>query len=405
MAKKIAMGLNEALQLMFNAIDILDTEILPLLSCVDRIAGCDLRANVNSPSIDASLKDGFGIVSSDIASASKSNPVRLKLAGYIAAGGTEDIPVTSGTAVQLLTGAKIPKGADAVVAEEFVTKKGNELFVEIHAEPGRNILAKGVDVALDTTIVQRGQKLTPGIIGILAAAGHSHISVVQNPLVSIVATGDEVVAPGAPLPEGKLYASNISTLGAWCHRYAFRPQLRLVKDNPDALLETFKKQIEESDAMITSGGAWTSDRDLVAQTLARLGWQQVFHRIRIGPGKAVGFGLLDKKPIFILPGGPPSNLIGFLQIALPGLLKLAGHRHHHLPTMTVRLGATLDGGHSNWTQFIFGTLKQGSEKPEFHHIDNASRLRSMAEAEAIVTIPEGKTVLTAGTDTTAQILL
>ena len=404
MVKKVAMGLTEALQLMFNAINTLKTEKLPLLECVDRVTACDLLAKVNSPSVDASLKDGFGVISSDIAYATAEKPVRLHRAGLMAAGGTEEIPVTSGTAVQLLTGAGIPPGADAVVAEEFVTIKGDEILVHIHAEPGRNILKKGIDVSYGRTVAQQGEKLTPGIIGILAASGHSNIEVIRNPLVSIVATGDEIVAPGRPLPKGKLYASNISTLSAWCHRYKFQPRPILVKDDPDALFKTFTEQIVENDVMITSGGAWTSDRDLVAKTLARLGWHQLFHRIRIGPGKAVGFGLLDSKPVFILPGGPPSNLIGFLQIALPGLLKLAGHKLQQLPVMPVRLGTTLDGRHKDWTQFIFGTLENQQGKVEFHPLENASRLRSMAEAEAIVTIAEGQTILPAQTETIVQLL-
>ncbi len=404
MTEKITMGLDEALQFVFSEINRLDTETLPILSCVDRIATSDLKAKVDSPSVNASLKDGFGVVSSDIALASRINPIRLKITGVMAAGGKKEVSVTSGTAVQLLTGAKIPTGANAVVAEEFVTQKDNDIIVHIHAEPGRNILSKGIDVTRGKTIAQCGQILTPGTIGILAAAGYSHIDVTRTPSVSIVATGDEVVAPGKPLDEGKLYASNICTLGAWCHRYKFKPELLLVKDNADALFETFQQQIAEKDVLITSGGAWTSDRDLVAQTLERLGWRQVFHRIRIGPGKAVGFGILHSKPVFILPGGPPSNLMGFLQIALPGLLKLAGHSLQQLPVIPVTLGTTLETQHKKWTQFIFGTITNNQGKRLFQPLENASRLRSMAEAEAIVTITEGQTILPAGTDILAQLL-
>ncbi|MBL0715318.1 MAG: molybdopterin molybdotransferase MoeA [Desulfosarcina sp.] len=404
MTQKLLMGLDEALQLTLGAIRPLDSETVALPDSVDRAVACDQTARVDSPSVDASLKDGYAVVSGDVASASESHPVPLKLAGCMAAGGEQDVRVATGTTVQVLTGPRIPSGADAVVAEEFVPVAGDDILVGITAEPGRNILAKGTDVALGKTIARRGQRLSPGMVGILAAAGHSHIEVVGKPFVAIVATGDEVVAPGQPLPEGKLYASNISTLGAWCRRYHLQTRLALVKDDPEALLDTLKTQAADADALITSGGAWTGDRDLVAQTLARLGWRQMFHRIRIGPGKAVGFGLLEDKPVFILPGGPPSNLMGFLQIALPGLLKLAGYQRPQLPTMSVELAFELNGRHADWTQFVFGRIEGHPDRPVFHHLDNASRLRSMAEAGAVVAIPEGQTVLPAGSQVVAQLL-
>ena len=180
--------------------------------------------------------------------------------------------------------------------------------------------------------------------------------------------------------------------------------MAIVKDDPDEILSTLKSAAKESDAILTSGGAWTGDRDLVAKMLDKLGWKQVFHRIRIGPGKAVGFGLLYDKPVFILPGGPPSNLMGFLQIALPGLLKLAGHSHPALPAVNVRLASDLTGSHSDWTQFIFGMIEHQPGLLIFHHLRNRSRLRSMAEAQAIVAIPEGHTVLSAGSMVSAQFL-
>jgi molybdopterin molybdotransferase len=333
------------------------------------------------------------------------NPVRLELIGSMAAGGSDDLRVRPNTTVRVLTGAKIPQGADAVVAEEFVTTDNSSVVVQIDAEPGRNILPRSSDVALGQTIAKQGALLTPGLVGLLAAAGHSHVDVVRQPEVAIIATGDEVVAPGQPLPDGKLYASNITTLGGWCRKYGLGTHLSVVKDDPEKILSVLERAVSEFDAVVTSGGAWTGDRDLVAQTLERLGWRQAFHRIRIGPGKAVGFGTLGSTPIFILPGGPPSNLMGFLQIALPGLLKLSGFRQTGLPQAKVRLATELTGRFADWTQFIYGVLDIDSEPAVFHRLDNRSRLRSMAEAQAIVAIPEGCTVLPLGSLVSAQLLV
>lgn len=405
MVRWLAVGLDEALKLTLERIKPLpETESIVLSESIDRVASEDHYARVDSPSVDASLKDGYAVSAQQVAEATPDYPVRLKLAGCMAAGGSQDLTVTTETTVRVLTGAKIPQGADAVVSEEFVSTDGDTILFNIYAEPGRNILTKGSDVAVGKCIVRQGRTLTPGLAGMLAAAGYDRVSVIRNPKVAIVATGDEVIAPGLPLPEGKLYASNMTTLGAWCVRYGLQPQMEVVKDDADAILKMLSRHIQTADAVVTSGGAWTGDRDMVAQILERLGWKQVFHRIRIGPGKAVGFGLLNQKPVFILPGGPPSNLMGFLQIALPGLLKLSGHLHPALPLVKARLASDLSGRHADWTQFIFGVLETRTEIPLFHPLRNSSRLRSMAEAQAIAAIPEGKTLLPAGTVLPVQLL-
>lgn len=403
MIETLDIGLDEALKLMFERISPLPPEEIGLFESVGRVVAHDVTALVDSPSVDASLKDGFAVISDDIESATPGNPVRLKLAGNAAAGVASDARVTPGTAVQVFTGAKIPDGADAVVAGEFAETDGDTVTVTNFAEPGRNIMLRGTDVAVGRTVVEKGQTLTPGICGILAASGHGRVSVFRGPTVGILATGDEVVAPGAPLPEGKLYASNLTTLGAWCRRYGWEARMDIVPDAAERLERSLTGLLAETDAILTSGGAWTGDRDLIARILAKLGWQKAFHRIRIGPGKAVGFGLLDDKPVFILPGGPPSNLMGFLQIALPGLLKLAGHRRTGLPRTAARLASHLTGRHAHWTQFIYGVLENtGCDLPRFRPLKGGSRLRSMAEAHGIVAIPEGETVIPAGTVITVQ---
>ncbi|OPY61416.1 MAG: Molybdopterin molybdenumtransferase [Syntrophorhabdus sp. PtaU1.Bin002] len=240
--------------------------------------------------------------------------------------------------------------------------------------------------------------------GLLAVAGHSIIPVFMTPVVGIIGTGDELVEPGKPLAEGKLYASNIITVAGWCNRYKMKPHMTIVEDDHDAIFNVLKALSDETDAMITSGGAWTGDHDMVAQVLEELGWKQVFHRIRIGPGKAVGFGMLNEKPVFILPGGPPSNLMGFLQIALPGLLALSGHTNPSLPRINARLGSELKEGKHNWTDFFFGTLERGEGLPTFYPMRKRSRLSSIAEATAVASIPEGQDHLSEGSVIDVELL-
>jgi molybdopterin molybdotransferase len=405
MHKTLPIGLKEALQLTLGHIDPLSVEDVLLLDGLSRALAADIDAKVDSPSINASLKDGYAVISRQVQGASKECPVSLKLIGSLAAGAEGNVEVLPGTTVRVLTGAKIPEGADAVVAEEFVTVADEKITFLKDAEPGRNILPKSSDVASGKMVARRGTVLSPGLIGLLAAAGHSRLPVVRCPVVAIIATGDEVVAPGQPLPDGKLFASNITTLGGWCRRFGMETHLTVVRDEVQEIGDALSRYAEVADAIITSGGAWTGDRDLVAQILESLGWRQVFHRIRMGPGKAVGFGTLHAKPVFILPGGPPSNLIGFLQIALPGLMKLAGHQNCGLPKVNVRLTSQLSGRSADWTQFIYGTLERSADLPIFHALRSKSRLGSMAEAQAVVAIPEGTTMLPAGAVVAAQALV
>jgi len=400
----LSLGLAEALQITLEHMKPLAVERIELAKSTDRIAASDLYALVDSPSIDSSSKDGYAVLSHDVAGATPEMPVRLKMAGHLAAGGRREIEHKQGTTIRVLTGARIPAGANAVVSDEFVKPEGNAILVMNFAEPGQNILRRGRDVGSRSCILRQGQQISPGIVGLIAAAGHSIVPVFKNPTVAILGTGDEIVAPGELLGEGKMYASNIMTINAWCKRFNMKTLMKVAGDDLDTLTGTLKTTAADADAVITSGGAWTGERDLVGQTLEGLGWQQYFHRIRIGPGKAVGFGMLAGKPVFILPGGPPSNLIGFLQIALPGLLALAGHAHPGLPRVHARLAADLEGRERDWTRFFFGSLKEEEGFLVFHPLQGSSRLRDMAEAEAIASLPEGKERLLKGSVISVQLL-
>ncbi len=406
MEKKLKIGLAEAISLLAEVVQPLKAEELPLAESVGRVLAEDPYANVDSPSVDGSLKDGYGIVSQDIAGATTKNPVRLNLATTVHAGEEVKERVDSGYAARLFTGAEIPPGVEAVVAEEFTWLDGENLYVMNNAEPGRNILYRGSDIGVGELIARGSTLISPGLLGLLAAAGHSILPVVRTPSIAIIASGDEVVAPGRKLPKGKLYASNITTLAGWCHRYGFAVSVEVVADKADRIEKMISRFHLTHDAIITSGGAWTGDHDLVAKVLESMGGKRIFHRLRIGPGKASGLVMLANKPVFILPGGPPSNLMGFLQIALPGLMRLAG-RTDALPTCVVRLSQRLHTQFRDWTQFYYGGLEPGKKDaiPIFSPIRNESRLRSMAEADAVVALPEGETELSADQLVMAQSLL
>jgi molybdopterin molybdotransferase len=392
-----------ALQLTLESISPLDSEVLSLSHVTGRLAAGDLYARVDSPSVDASLKDGYAVRSADISHATPQDPVQLRLIGSVSAGGRFEGEVVPGSAVRTLSGARIPSGADAVVSEEFTRKEGHLVTVINHAEPGRNILRQGSDVCIGQMLVSAGTLLRPAQVGLLAAAGYSEVPVIRRPLVAIIATGDEVIAPGQELSAGKLFASNLVTLNAWCSLYGMKTNLSVVQDDAELIERHLHEAIAVSDAILTSGGAWKGERDLVVGLLDQLGWQKVYHRVRMGPGKAVGFGLWQGKPVFCLPGGPPSNQMAFIQLGLPGLLKLGGQRQPGLPRTVVKLGKHVEG-QRDWTQFIPGRFQKREEELLFYPLRVTSRLGSMAEAEGLLAIPEGTAAIPQGAMVSVQVL-
>ncbi len=393
---KNPISFTEAYALTIENIQPLPAELVPLLQTVDRTPAQDLLALVDSPSANVSLKDGFAVKAADIAGASPETPVRLALAGTSAAGGGWRGVLKSGQTVRMLTGAPLPDGAESVLAEEYTRVEAETVLALRNAEPGRNILYRGSDVRCGDVLARHGERLRPTTVGLLAAGGHGQIDVVRQPRVHILATGDEVVAPGEPLGEGKLYASNLVTLAAWCKRYGFAVHTAIAPDEAEPLRNALLEHLELGDALLTSGGAWSGERDLTVRLLDELGWKKFYHRVRIGPGKAVGFGVFAGKPVFCLPGGPPSNHMAFIQLALPGLLRLAGWTKPGLPLRLAHLEKTVQG-QVDWTQYIHGRLEKDESNLRFHPILDASRLQMMAETQAVLAIPEGVEEIKAGT--------
>jgi len=393
-----------ALDLTLNRTSPLETIVIPVSESSDYIAADNVTAVVDSPSANVSMKDGYAVRSVEISGASSQSPVRLTLLGITAAGQKPPYAVEPGTAVRILTGAEIPKGADTVVAEEFTARVGNTVTINRKAEPGRDILLKGSDVDKDEIVINAGDKLKPGNIGLLAAGGLENVRVFHKPRVALIATGDEILLPGQPLTEGKLYASNLLTLNAWCRKYGMMTELEVIGDDEHLLRKKLKQAIDRHDAVITSGGAWTGERDLIGRVLNDLGWEKIYHRVRLGPGKAVGFGILEDKHIFILPGGPPSNLVAFLQLALPGLLRLSGHNNPELPKVQAILRQTIKG-QAGWADAVFGMLENENGTTGFYPITGKSRLSNMARAEALLLIPEGIAQVSTGQTVNVQLLV
>jgi len=227
--------------------------------------------------------------------------------------------------------------------------------------------------------------------------------VYQYPKVAVIATGDEVVIPGRKLGQGQLYASNMVQIGAWLTQLGLPHRTELVADHKDDLQAAIEKHLPRVDLFLTSGGAWGSERDLILDVVAEMDWQGVYHRVRMGPGKPVGFGLLHSKPFFILPGGPPSNEMAFLQLGLPALRKMRGESPVAFATTSATLSRDVYGK-KQWTDFIHARL----EKRHGHLFVQPARLnsalQSMAQKQALIIIPEDRDDIPAGEVLDIQLL-
>ncbi len=400
-------GYEEAFNLVCSNLQPVGVEETPLDSCVGRIMSEDLVALISYPSTDVSLKDGFAVRSEEVSGASIRRPVRLRVIGSVFAGSGFEGKVKQGSAVKICSGAPIPQGLNAVVSGEFCREaSADKVWIRADAEPGRNVLRAGGEITAGSTIARKGEVLRPGCLGLAAAAGISRVRAYRRPRAALIGVGDEVISPGQHLLPNQLYASNLITLGAWLTSFGVSHVWSVVKDHEKAIKTELLKHLPSADIILTSGGAWGSERDLVVGTLHRLGWQRIFHNVRIGPGKGIAFGLLEGKPVFCLPGGPASNEMAFLQIALPGIFRMCGRKRHPLATVSARLTENVRSRHRAWTEFKDATLSldfEGGYTVTLYR--NRSRLQAIAYANCLICVPEGTECLNRGDIIPVQLLL
>jgi molybdopterin molybdotransferase len=385
---KTLIGFEEALGLTLANVSAGETEILPLNQLTGKILAENIIARVDSPSGTSSRKDGYAVVSADLAGATRETPVKLTVVGKLAAGDSAKLKIASGQAVRVTTGAPLPEGADAVLSEEFCEASDETITAYNVAEEGRNILPRGSDIRRTETVAARGDTLSPALIGLIASAGLDSAPVYKAPKVAVIASGDEVVIPGKPLAEGQLYASNMVEICSWLTFFGISHSAMLVGDRRKEIQSAITAGLAEADAFVTSGGAWGSERDLIQEVVEQLDWQGIYRRVRMGPGKPVGFGLLAQKPFFILPGGPSSNEMAFLQLALPAIMKMKGDPKFSFPAVRAQLKETVRG-HKDWTQFIHARLEKEKHQLIVRPAKLKSRLISMARKDALIIIPEG----------------
>jgi molybdopterin molybdotransferase len=328
----------------------------------------------------------------------------LSVIGSLVAGDESgSVAVTSGKAIRIMTGAPIPPGATSVVAAEFTTESQNKVTVTADAGVGRNILFKGSDIQTGQCILKKGTLLRPGHLGLLASAGVGRLMCHPFPRVAIAATGSELVWPGDDVGPGKVAASNMVTASAELQRLGIDASSCVLRDNLDRLEERFRELVNEADLLITCGGVLDGDKDLTMKAMERLGMVKIFHRVRIGPGKGACMGRIGNTIVFNLPGGPPSNHVALVLLALPGCRRLMGIENCFPQKRNVVIEKTLTG-QKNWTQLTYCRVGYEGDRLIASWLSDCGRLERIGAANALVELPEGCEMIESGSHAGAWII-
>ena len=231
------------------------TEQVSLSEAYGHVLAEDIVAPLNVPPFDRAVVDGYAVRAADTFGADEDKPLTLKYCGQVSVGEAPDVVVENGTTVEIVTGAPLPKGADAVVMLEHTVQKKSAISIYRPVSRGENVMKAGSDIHKGETVLKKGQMLSSREIGVLAALGLTRVAVYKRPRVAIISTGAEVVEPGKPLSAGKIYDINAYALSAAVLECGGQPvSFGIVPDEKDQLRTALIKALNSADVVITSGG-------------------------------------------------------------------------------------------------------------------------------------------------------
>ncbi|OWR32603.1 molybdopterin molybdenumtransferase [Saccharibacillus sp. O23] len=404
----------------------LGSESVPLEQAYGRILAKPLIAAHDVPAFDRSPYDGFAIRAEDSAAASGENRVAFAVIDHIGAGAVSARTLGPGEAVRIMTGAKLPEGADAVVMleqtqetsipEAALRAADNRTFTGRTAgaeqaesqplspsaaftirkpfAPGENVSFRGEDMREGEEILPEGSLIHPGTIALLATFGDREVEVAKLPVVGILATGTELLEPGAALEPGKIRNSNgpmiaaqLRRMGVPCRMYA------AAADRLDDMLDTVRLALGETDCLITTGGVSVGDFDLLPAVYERLGAEVLFNKVAMRPGSVTTVAVLDGRCLFGLSGNPSACYTGFELFARPALLAMMGAEKIYPMRTRAVLGE--DFGKANpFARFIRAVYDGRTVRPAGFNKSNA--VSSIGRGNALIMLPGGTRGFAAG---------
>lgn len=299
-------SLAEALALYPLHVRPLRTQPTPLQAALGHVLRAPAQARCDLPRFSQSALDGYVLTNDDAAS-----PGTLIITDTIAAGDTGELkPLQNGECQRILTGARVPPNAGAVIGQENTTVADGRMTFSEALRPGANIRWQGEELRENTTIGKTGQRLTPGHLASLSAAGISEVMVTRMPRIRVLVSGDEVKTAGTPLLDGQIWDANGPLALAWLHAQGYEAELRYISDSREAVADALNAALEEVDLIITTGGVSVGDKDYIIPVAESLGVARVFWKVAQKPGKPLYFAQRGDRTLIGLPGNPGAVLIG-----------------------------------------------------------------------------------------------
>ncbi|MDO3394627.1 gephyrin-like molybdotransferase Glp [Nocardioides cremeus] len=371
----------------------------PLMESLGLAAAESVVSPIALPPFDNSAMDGYAVHRADVVGAGPDDPVELPVVGEIGAGNARLLALSPGTAAKIMTGAPMPAGADAVVPYEWTDRGVARVRIDKAPGEGQHVRCSGEDVSVGDLLIDEGTVLGPRHLGLLASVGRATIAVRPRPRVVILSTGTELREPGTQLGHDSIYDGNSYLLAAAARRAgALAYRVGIVPDQPRAFLDALEDQLVRADVVVTSGGISMGDYDVVKEALAPLGtvW---FGPVAMQPGKPQGFGTVgeDDTLIFTLPGNPVSSYLSFELFVLPALRAMMGLSPLSRPTVPMRLTHAITSPPGR-RQFLRATTEPGHGRISPVGGPGSHLVGDLAEADALVVVPEDVTRLPAGAE-------
>jgi molybdenum cofactor synthesis domain-containing protein len=382
-------------------------EIL-LLDAYNRVLKENVVSALDIPPFSRSTVDGFAVRAEATFGAEENQPVKLSVRGVVSIGELPKIRIRKGEAAEIVTGAPVPDGSDAVVMVEDTDRKDGELRIYRAVTKDGNVMKKGSDIRKGETVLKAGQVLGASEIGVLAALGLTTAKVFTIPVVAVLSTGGEVTEPGRELPAGKIYDINAYSLCTAVRESGGKPvYLGVVSDDEAELRRALKNALASADMVLTSGGVSVGPHDLTPQIVNSLGKPGVFvSGIAVKPGKPTTVARVGEKPVFALPGHPTSALLQFHLLARPVIQVMSGRTATEVKSVRALAAARMFSAKGRRT-FIMVKLKRDVSKgfvAEPVETGASGAITTLAKADGFVKVPANQQFIDAGEEVTVGLL-
>lgn len=395
---KTMISVAEAQELVLAHTTVAPVEVLPLNSALGAVLATPMQSQMDVPSFDNSAMDGFALDHRVVATASVNAPVRLSIMGYQSAGPIQYESINPGCVLRIATGAYVPPDATAVIPQEYVTEENDTVIITAPAKVGAHIRHCGEETKRGEMVLEAGTLLTPSVAGYLASVGVAEVSVHARPRVGIVATGTELVSLDTIPGPGQIYDSNSVALAAAVRADGIIAcTYPAVSDDPVLQKQALAKALSENDIVLVTGGVSVGRYDHVKDIMQQLEITPVFWKVRQKPGKPLVFGTHGSKLFFGLPGNPASSLVSYYEYVRPALRKWMGIAHCRLQEMAAICDRKIvkEDERAHFLR-AWLTCQEGLWHVTPREGQGSHCMRSFADANALLTLPEGTANVAAG---------